>query len=349
MKKLDKVYNFMKGPSADLPMDPEHGGPILCMEYQGDQVVTGSTDHGLRVYSLKTGKQIRQLYNKQYGHTEWVTTVCYLPDNRIVSGGMDSNLCIWDPKAVKCNFIMEHTGSISKVLSDENSIVISASYDSSMRIYNMNYNSNCGILKGIHKAPITEMEWKKSLVVAGCRDGSLSLWDLNQEKAFLVQNGYHNGQISKIKFHSDGLDNNLIITTGLNDGILNIMDMRTNKKIFGSKVHLSPIFFIESNESNLIVTGSADRTLKVFDISTGFQEIMKMKATDSVLSGDLRKNLAIVGCQDGNILAYNIDTGECLYGYGVDNKGAVRIVKMIEDQSKIITAGDGAQGMILQY
>ena len=60
------------------------------MDVLGDRVVTGSSDHGLREYNITTGKQIRQLYSKRYGHTEWVTSVSYAPDGRVLSGGMDA-------------------------------------------------------------------------------------------------------------------------------------------------------------------------------------------------------------------------------------------------------------------
>src|SRR5690606_67328 len=115
-----------------IPLAPEHGGPVLCMDVQNDIVVTGSTDHGLRVYSLMTGKQMKELYSKTAGHTEWVTCCTFLPDGRIVSGGMDSNICVWQAVGVKCKFITEHTVSISKLIGDSNSIVLSSSYDSSV-------------------------------------------------------------------------------------------------------------------------------------------------------------------------------------------------------------------------
>lgn len=82
-------------------MNEPHGRPILCMDVLGDKVVTGSSDHGLREYSIITGKQIRQLYAKRYGHSEWVTSVSYAPDGRVLSGAMDCKLCLWDKKAVR--------------------------------------------------------------------------------------------------------------------------------------------------------------------------------------------------------------------------------------------------------
>ena len=91
-----------QGPKCDLPLTPEHGGPILCMDNNSDIVVTGSSDHGLRVYNLSDGKQTKELFNKKYGHHEWVTTVQISGSRKIVSGGMDSLICLWDSSGVRC-------------------------------------------------------------------------------------------------------------------------------------------------------------------------------------------------------------------------------------------------------
>lgn len=38
--------------------------------------------------------------------------------------------------------------------------------------------------------------------------------------------------------------------------------------------------------------------------------------------------MTIAGCGDGNILFYDNDSGECLYGFGAMNKGCVREMKI---------------------
>ena len=73
-----------QGPKCDIPLNPEHGGPILCMDNNNDIVVTGSTDHGLRVYNLSDGKQTKELFSKKYGHHEWVTTCQILNSRRMI-------------------------------------------------------------------------------------------------------------------------------------------------------------------------------------------------------------------------------------------------------------------------
>jgi WD40 repeat protein len=341
-------FSSKNGPSSDIPLSPEHGGPILCMDNNSDIVVTGSTDHGLRVYNLSNGKQTKQLYTKQYGHTEWVTTVQILPNRKIVSGGMDSNICLWESSGVRCKNLTEHSGSISKIVADKKSgVFLSASYDSSVRIWNQNGSSSLGCLSGVHKGPVTELNWASSLAVTGGRDGLIGIWDLNSEKC-ISKNKWHLGQISNIIFHSDG-KNNLIISTGVSDGIINVVDMRDMKKIFNEPIHKAAINYVGTTKNNLLVTGAADNTVKVFDMQNNFKLIGNMKSADAVFCGDICGNILAAGCGDGNLLCYNLDTMECLWGYGCEKKGGIKVVKFVPEKSKILTAGDSGQGLELCF
>lgn len=51
---------------------------------------------------------MRELFNKKYGHKEWVSTCAYSPTGNIISGGMDSMVCYWDSKGVKCDHFSGH-------------------------------------------------------------------------------------------------------------------------------------------------------------------------------------------------------------------------------------------------
>ena len=82
--------NWIQGNFKDFGLEPAHDRGVFCVDIYKNSVTTGSADHGLRTYDLKTGQLRRELYNKRYGHKEWVTSCAYLNDGRLISAGMDS-------------------------------------------------------------------------------------------------------------------------------------------------------------------------------------------------------------------------------------------------------------------
>jgi len=59
MKKgIGLDQSWYTGPTNDLLLAPQHDRTVLALDMSpsGDSVVTASADHGLRVYSIKTGK-----------------------------------------------------------------------------------------------------------------------------------------------------------------------------------------------------------------------------------------------------------------------------------------------------
>ena len=150
---------------------------------------------------------------------------------------MDKRLCLWDKSAVRCSDLVGHNGSISKVKVDSQNVAISAAYDSALLVWKLD-SLECamGLFKG-HKDSVTEFEWYNSLCVSGDRNGGVAFWDINQGKAIKTVAAHKGGAVGKIGLYSDGRDNNLIMTGGLKDGVLNIFDMRTNTPVTSSKIH----------------------------------------------------------------------------------------------------------------
>lgn len=206
------------------------------MDISADSICTGSADHGLRIYDLNSGKFRRELFSKQYGHKEWVTTCAYTRDGRIVSGGMDNQICVWAKGAVRCDTLSGHQASISKVLVDENNVCLSASYDCVINVWDLDRLDNGAQLKGPHRNAVLDMAWRNSLVVSGDKDGVVAFWDLNSGKAFKKVQA-HGGGVASILLYTDNVDTHLICTSGINDGLLNVFDMRNNKPAFSQKIH----------------------------------------------------------------------------------------------------------------
>lgn len=82
--------------------------------------------------------------------------------------------------------------------------------------------------------------------------------------------------------------------------------MRTCAPAHQARVHGGSINLLTVSHDGKIVTGSADRTIKIFDLKQGLKPIATMNATDAVFSGEVIDNLILVGSGDGNLLAYDI-------------------------------------------
>ena len=230
----------------------------MDMNNSGDQVVTASADHGLRLYNLRTGKQVRQLYNKRYGHSDWVTTCAFLTDGRVVSGSMDNRLFLWDKSAVKCTDLVGHNGSISKVKVDQNNVAISAGYDSSLLVWTLDTKECANGLFNGHKQAVMDFEWNNSLAVSGDKAGGLAFWDINRSDPVKTLKA-HGSAVGKITLYSDDKNQNLVLTSGLRDGKVNIFDMRTSKVVKSAMVHRGAINFMQvADNTGHIITGSAD-------------------------------------------------------------------------------------------
>lgn len=91
----------------------------------------------------------------------------------------------------------------------------------------------------------------------------------------------------------------------------------------------------------MVVSGSADKTVKAFDVGQQ-REVMSGKSTDSIFCGQVVKDrIFVTGCGDGNLIAYDLGKNmECLWGYGVDEVGAVHCLQVSPDNKFVVAGGD---------
>lgn len=70
-----------------------HSRGIACVEYDGQYIISGSSDQSIRVWCADTGKCLHTLE----GHTDLVRTLQLdSKSQRIVSGSYDGSLKIWN-------------------------------------------------------------------------------------------------------------------------------------------------------------------------------------------------------------------------------------------------------------
>jgi len=269
-----------------------------------------SEDHGLKEVNVRTGQVQRTLYTKRYGHTEWVTTVSHCPDGRVISGGMDSKLCLWNASGAVCVDLTGHLGSISRVRTHaQRNYAISSGYDRTLRVWDLRSKTEMACCTG-HDAPILEFIWADDVVASGDRGGTVRLWDAMRAQFVAALKGHKGHITSMLAFPescgggdasgsgtaeaaaADGSDmvvsgaastpgsgggGTSMIATGAQDGHIRIWDLRARLNVFNMLSHpggaINEMGVTLGDSTPLLCSVGADGRLLVLEPRASFRPL----------------------------------------------------------------------------
>ncbi|THG95104.1 hypothetical protein EW026_g6485 [Hermanssonia centrifuga] len=176
----------------------------------------------------------------------------------MVSGSSDTSVCVWDlyahpseggdgeEMAIMAEMrgvLRGHTGGVLDLrISDK--WIISCSKDTLIRVWNRSTLALHCTLKG-HEGPVNAVGLQGNRVVSASGDGNMILWDITKGERLRTFEGHDRG-LACIDFKDD------YIVSGSND----CHDMLVRALSFDPR-------------SGRLVSGSYDRTVKVWDMHTG--------------------------------------------------------------------------------
>lgn len=110
-----------------------HDGSILCLQFNDEIMITGSSDCTCIVWDIKAGyRPVRQLRH----HTAGVLDVCF-DDKYIVSCSKDTTVCLWDQRTGEfLRKLSGHRGPVNAVQL-RGDLVVSASGDGIAKLWNL--------------------------------------------------------------------------------------------------------------------------------------------------------------------------------------------------------------------
>ncbi|OWZ17658.1 hypothetical protein PHMEG_0008369 [Phytophthora megakarya] len=344
--------------------------PLICMSMSADEseVVVGSSDHALYVLPVdsgsssrpsRVGSRSRTLYTKKFGHTEWITCVTHLPDRRIVSGAMDSKLCLWDATGIKCEDMLGHSGSVSCVLVINDDLVLSAGYDKMVRLWNVGRRASSrerevNFIKA-STAPILDVSLLSGgqQAVCGDRDGGVQVIDLQTNKVLRKYANAHRGHTTSV-LGSQSEESTDSCYSGGQDGAVKVWDSRQKGATFSLEIHIDPrsgkagaVGFLRepTDDSNVLITGGADGVINVLDKRQSYGVVHSFtEHMDFIYSMHVRNQLCFSGAGNGMLHVHDWKTGKLLYGLGA-NQAAVRAIAT--PTNYLVAAGD--DGSVIMY
>ncbi|CAN8097574.1 unnamed protein product [Discula destructiva] len=242
-----------------------HKASILCLQYDEDILVTGSSDGTCIVYDMKNGyRPIRRLEH----HTAAVLDLCF-DDKHIVTCSKDISICVWDrTTGAFLKQLRGHSGPVNAVQMRGNTIV-SCSGDFRVKLWNIETGKQIreftGHTKGLACSQFSE---DGRYVASAGNDKVIRIWDANTGEC-LREMKAHDSLVRSL--HIDSVSGRLI--SGSYDTDIKVFDMETGRQMLDfPRWHSSWVLSAKSDYRRIVSTGQ-DPKILVIDFGEGVQGI----------------------------------------------------------------------------
>ncbi|KAI5950944.1 CDC4 [Candida jiufengensis] len=271
-----------------------HDGGVWALKYSGNTLVTGSTDRTVRVWNMSTGK-CTHIFR---GHTSTIrcldiihptvigkdvdgTDIVFPEFPLLVTGSRDHNIHVWrlpilnDTQAndettfdggetdnpYLIAILSGHTQSVRSI-SGYGNIIISGSYDSTVRVWDLLDNGNCKHVLHGHQDRVysTAMDFNKKLCFSGSMDSTINIWNFETGELLKVLEG-HSSLVGLLALVDD------VLVSAAADASLRIWDPTTGELRSKLRGHAAAITCFEHD--GLKVVSGSEKMLKLWEVKRG--------------------------------------------------------------------------------
>ena len=288
------------------------GVTSACLSIDSRLALSGSGDNTLKLWEIATGHCLRTFAGNTDSHNNSVLSVCLSADSRLVlSGSYNNTLKLWEVATGRClRTFAEHTSGVKSVcLSADSRFALSGSSDNTLKLWTINYSTN-PYLAPMILSRVLATETVLSINLTYQRE-------LEQAQAALDRHDYVVAAQHIRKARSQpGYSRS---AEALN-AWASLYVCLPRKAFLGSWE--SATFAGQDNEnsvclsadSRFAMSGSSDKTLKLWEVATGRCLRTFTGHTDRGLSVCLSADsrFALSGSSDKTLKLWEVATGRCL-------------------------------------
>ncbi|KAJ1795903.1 SCF ubiquitin ligase complex subunit cdc4 [Coemansia sp. RSA 2399] len=307
--------NWQTGKCRHFNFVCDSGTVVTCIQLTEKYIVAGFDTKNIFVFDINTGEIVRRLV----GHDGGVWALAII-GSTVVSGSTDRTVRVWDLESGMCTHVFSGHASTVRCLQ----ILLPTDVRTPQ--------------ERARNAPV-RYEPKEPLIVTGSRDTTLKVWRLPspvRDEPYLPQTGAASSRGHHSHSHHAPPQLQEADEQGLNEGRMAVdqgADVASHSSDNGATSRPTPSSLPRTNQyfertleghsdsvravaayGNLVISGSYDCAIRVWDVTTGAcvhrLEGHTAKVYTIVLDTDM--HLIMSGSMDGTIRVWDWDSGVCL-------------------------------------
>ncbi|KAF5103473.1 hypothetical protein D0Z03_000190 [Geotrichum reessii] len=333
------------------------GDVVTCLQFDDNQIITGSDDHSITIHNMDTGEVIRQLL----GHTGGVWALQYV-GNLVVSGSTDRSVRVWDTRTgINTHMFTGHTSTVRclevllpvevgidpethrPIMEPEHALIVTGSRDATLKVWRLpdepsatttlsaqpenGDNYFLRTLQG-HSSSVRALSGHGNTVVSGSYDTTVRVWNVETGECKWVLTGHNQRVYSAVL---DYKRNRCI--SGSMDWYVKVWSLDNGSLLYTLEGHTSLVGLLDLNRTTL-VSAAADSTLRVWDPDNG-AFLHKLEGHQGAITCFQHDEYKVVSGSENTLKLWNIKTGKLVQDL-LD--GLSRIWQVRFDQRKCIAA-----------
>jgi WD40 repeat protein len=340
-----KIWNLVTGDSIQTLEG--HNACVWSVDFHpnGHLLATAAEDNTIKLWNLEIGGCVKTLK----GHQHWVKAIAFSPDGEILaSGSFDSTVKIWDLQTGEClKTLLGHSSVVTSLaFSSQGDRLVTGSYDQSVKIWDV-ATGQC--LDTLHKH--TNRVWsvafhpQGNLVVSGGDDHAIKVWELQSGKCIKTLQGNSNAIYAIAYSNQQNL-----LASGHEDQTIKLWNVDINSPqalepdlqpfqiLRGHSDRILSIAF--SPDQKILASGSADRSIKLWDAQTG-KLLKSFQGHRSWVWGitiSPDSKFLASGSYDHTVKLWDLESGECLQTL-LGHPSSVLTVRFSHDGKTLFSSG----------
>ncbi|PPQ94743.1 hypothetical protein CVT25_007691, partial [Psilocybe cyanescens] len=292
-----------------------HSDHVRSVALSGNRIVSSSDDGTVRVWIASTGDELGVLK----GHTQEVPTARFSSDGaRIVSGSFDGSVRVWNSATFPAAEL-KHSANTSEVntfaFSTDGTRIMSGSTDGSVRVWDA-YTGHEFHVPNDGSESVTSIAFSRDSthVAWSSADGHVRIWDVTSkhpEARVFKLNASPGKAVLSIALSNDGI---MIACSSLRDYTVQLCDVLTGDELRVLNGHTNSVLTVAfSGDAKQIVSGSIDKSVRVWDVSDPEGQNLKVMEGHSywvcsvAFSSDATR--IISGSMDKSVRVWDAPTG----------------------------------------